>query len=189
MIALVALPAMLSGALSAGSSQETSPGGRYTLNLREEVMPGAAEDEDHAIVLLDGTKEIARHPISGTLLEQVWSPGGQWVAFNNRWANGGDCVWILSLKDGRILKKARDQFGEEIERAALEAIRKIEPAATEEKFDRSRIDAMEWVSDSALKVRVGASYAIERGGFFYSPIIDVSDDILTLRPAVVERLD
>jgi len=46
------------------------------------------------------------------MTEASWSPGNKYVAVNNRRANAGDYLWLISLGDGNALKIPKDRATE-----------------------------------------------------------------------------
>ena len=51
---------------------------------------------------------LAKFPTFGYLMDAFWSPDNKYVAINNRRANAGDYLWVISLKDGAALKVPDD---------------------------------------------------------------------------------
>lgn len=175
------------GALSVSASGEDelemqSPSGRYAIEVREQRLPGADTFDDRQLVILDRGQVVSRHPFAGEA-SPFWSPDEQWLAINNRWANGGDCVWIFSLPHGRALKKVRDKLGQQIEREGLESIRAVDPTTQSDSIRKSRIDVIDWAENDVLKVRLIATLRGAQRAFTYSPDIEVSPNKLTLGEA------
>jgi hypothetical protein len=55
-----------------------------------------------------GGKTLAEFPTMGYLLDVFFSPDTAHVAINNRRANAGDYLWVISLHDGRAIKMPDD---------------------------------------------------------------------------------
>lgn len=58
--------------------------------------------------VLSGSKNLADFPTMGYLLNVFFSPDNTCVAINNRRANSGDYLWVISLRDGRAVKMPDD---------------------------------------------------------------------------------
>jgi len=122
--------------------------------------------EDHALVLSAKGKVIAQYPTYGYLLSAAWSPGNKYVAINNRRANAGDYLWILSLSDGKAIKVPEDLAPKEERSRLLDDLNQIVkeitrsfPNATEENI-RSKVwlEGRSWQSRNELKVREDFSF-------------------------------
>jgi hypothetical protein len=55
-----------------------------------------------------GGKPLAAFQTMGYLLDVFFSPDGSYVAINNRRANSGDYLWVISLRDGKAIKMPDD---------------------------------------------------------------------------------
>lgn len=106
-----------------------SPDGRYALSMTDHGDPLAIVRDNRALALFDGTRVLAQFLCSGSLDDVFWSKDGRWVAFNNRWANAGDRLWILKLADGQAIKSAPDRHGMLLARRAMEAFLRADPRA------------------------------------------------------------
>jgi hypothetical protein len=53
-------------------------------------------------------RTIAEFPTFGYLLGVFFSPNNAYVAINNRRANAGDYLWVISLKNGQAIKMPDD---------------------------------------------------------------------------------
>jgi lipoprotein NlpI len=68
-----------------------------------------AQDLDHRkLIVSSKARVLAQFPTFGYLMEAFWSPGNKYVAINNRRANAGDYLWVISLTDGAALKMPDD---------------------------------------------------------------------------------
>lgn len=68
-----------------------------------------AQDSDHReLIVSSKTRVLAQFPTFGYLMDAFWSPDNKYVAINNRRANAGDYLWIISLSDGAALKMPDD---------------------------------------------------------------------------------
>jgi len=64
-------------------------------------------DECTLRVSASGTT-VAEFPTMGYLLDVFFSPDNALVAINNRRGNAGDYLWVISLRDGRVIKMPDD---------------------------------------------------------------------------------
>jgi hypothetical protein len=55
-----------------------------------------------------GGKRLKEFPTMGYLLDVFFSPDNTHVAINNRRANSGDYLWVISLRDGTAIKMPDD---------------------------------------------------------------------------------
>jgi hypothetical protein len=55
-----------------------------------------------------GGKTLANFATMGYLLDVFFSPDNSHVAINNRRANSGDYLWVISLRDGKAIKMPDD---------------------------------------------------------------------------------
>jgi lipoprotein NlpI len=68
-----------------------------------------AQDLDHReLIISSKTRVLAQFPTFGYLMDAFWSPDNKYVAVNNRRANAGDYLWVISLSDGAALKMPDD---------------------------------------------------------------------------------
>lgn len=87
-----------------------SPDNRYQVQI---IHPNDSEYFNGILVLKKGGSPILRVPTMGYITDAYWSPDGKYVAINNRNAESGDYVWVLSLVDGVIVKKPNDNLPED----------------------------------------------------------------------------
>lgn len=93
-----------------------TPDGRYCVQMVYQRLPDAPNGEDSSLVVSSKDKVLSRFPTYGSFRGIYWSPNRKYVALNNRRANGGDYLWIISLTDGKALKIPDDlaiQLGKE----------------------------------------------------------------------------
>jgi hypothetical protein len=60
--------------------------------------------DECTLCLSSGGKTVASFPTMGYLLDAFFSPDNAHVAINNRRANSGDYLWVISLPDGKAIK-------------------------------------------------------------------------------------
>jgi len=65
------------------------------------IVVSAASD---SLTLFHKTKELARYTLESSLDSIYWSPKETYVAFNNHYGHRGWAIWILSLKDGSVIR-------------------------------------------------------------------------------------
>jgi hypothetical protein len=102
--------------------------------------------------LLDGRIVIRRKKIVATLstigyIQDVfWSSNGKYVAINNRNAESGDYLWVVSLVDGVVIKKPFDQI-------PMHDITEQHPKYSEFNLYKQWIFARGWDSNNNLLIR------------------------------------
>ena len=90
----------------------------YCVSIVEKKLAKAPQTEDWQLVVENHGKAVARYPTFGYLLDVYWSPDQKYVAVNNRRANGGDYLWIISLPEGKALKMPND-LAEDLDKKQL----------------------------------------------------------------------
>src|SRR3954464_4165900 len=88
----------------------------YCVSIVEKKLAKAPQTEDWQLVVENPGKAVARYPTFGYLLDVYRSPDQKYVAVNNRRANGGDYLWIISLPDKKQLGSAAGDDAAPIER-------------------------------------------------------------------------
>jgi hypothetical protein len=109
------------------------------------------------------------------------------VAINNRRANSGDYLWVLSLKDGALVKRPDDRVDESLRVHVERAVRKRDRRATTENLNRYWLTAKGWRDASVLEIQFRIAYWGNIGYFDYDAHAKVSRQ-LQLRPGTLSRL-
>jgi hypothetical protein len=73
-----------------------------------DMIATAGHPDECTLRLSAGGKTLAEFPTMGYLLDVFFSPDNAYVAINNRRANAGDYLWVISLHDGRAIKMPDD---------------------------------------------------------------------------------
>ena len=138
-----------------------TPDKQYCVEITERKLPGSPELEDATLILRHKGRVLARYPTFGYLLNIYWSPHLRYVALNNRRANSGDWLWVISLADGKVIKMPTD-LAEELHKKMLGAPDADDAGLREitEKFSQCAGEgihheyllAMSWQSDDELRV-------------------------------------
>jgi hypothetical protein len=163
---------------------DVSPDGRFSVEISHKVHPQGDEAIDFfTLELKHASRTVASYPTSGFLLKVYWSPGNEFVAINNRRANSGDYLWILSLKDGSVLKRPDDRFDEDLLAIVQDAIRKRDRRATTENFRKYWLVAKGWRSAGILDIGLRAVYEDGLGVYDYDTQVRVGER-LELSPAI-----
>lgn len=90
-----------------------SPDGKSVVRIVDRAMPGTDGNTDFfTLEVSHNGKVVARAATEGYLISAHWNADGSKVAVNNRRGNSGDYLWVFSLPDGVVLKKADDKTGE-----------------------------------------------------------------------------
>lgn len=85
-------------------SRVCSHNSKYCVSL---IATAGHPDECTMRVVASG-KKLAEFPTMGYLLNVFFSPDNAYVAINNRRANSGDYLWVISLRDGKAIKMPDD---------------------------------------------------------------------------------
>ena len=72
------------------------------------MVPTPGHPDECKLRVSAGGKKLAEFPTMGYLLNVFFSPDNAYVAINNRRANSGDYLWVISLRDGKAIKMPDD---------------------------------------------------------------------------------
>lgn len=101
-----------------------SPDGKSAVRIVDKPMPGTDGVTDFfTLEVLRDNKVVMRVATEGYLISAYWNAECSKVAVNNRRGNSGDYMWVFSLPDGKVLKKADDRTGEAWMAAAAKALK------------------------------------------------------------------
>ena len=73
-----------------------------------ELVPTRGYPDQATLRVSDKSRTFAEFDTFGYLLDVIFSPDSRFVAVNNRRANAGDYLWVISLKDGSPIKVPDD---------------------------------------------------------------------------------
>jgi len=72
------------------------------------MMPTPGQPDKCKLSVSAAGKTLATFETMGYLLDVFFSPNSAYVAINNRRANSGDYLWVISLPDGKAIKMPDD---------------------------------------------------------------------------------
>ncbi|RIA55808.1 hypothetical protein [Dichotomicrobium thermohalophilum] len=173
--------------LSRGDTQartSASPSGTYTVRIPSQAAEEKSSPRTFTLLQLRREGSLLReHRTFGYLLDVLWSPDERWVAVNNRRANSGDYLWVLSTSDGEAVRKPEDDLESRLRDQAVADIERLDKQASYETLDRYWIDAVEWKDANTLLARFrGQYYAQGRvlGTYRYIAEITITDGAAVL---------
>ena len=73
-----------------------------------ELIETAGHPDESTLRVSARGKTLSTFPTMGYLLDVFFSPDNTYVAINNRRANSGDYLWVISLPDGKAIKMPDD---------------------------------------------------------------------------------
>lgn len=118
------------------------------------------EIEERTLVISAKGRTIAEYPTFGYLLSAFWSSDGKYVAVNNRRANSGDYLWVISLADGKAIKvpddlaPKRERDGlQESSSDLLKRVAQRFPKCTEDELTKDWLEGRAWKNQNELIVR------------------------------------
>ena len=162
-------------ALSAAQAQVPerleSPNGKYSI----EVARGAED----SLVVSKGTEVVARISTSvgpaGSFFDALWSSDGNYVAVNKQRSSrpGGDCVWILALPTGKVLRQPNDALWNDLEQRAFAFIDEKHLTATGGKAFLT-LTATGWEKDR-LRFKLEARFNELEDRYLFECTINPSD--------------
>jgi hypothetical protein len=128
------------------------------------MKPTAGHPDECTLRVSAGSKALAEFPTMGYLLNVFFSPDDAYVAINNRRANSGDYLWVISLRDGKAIKMP-DDVAEEVGKKDLGGIAgdrwsdqsrpeviALCPTCTSDDLRHSFLFSTGWTSSGELKV-------------------------------------
>ena len=89
-------------------SRVCSSDSKYCVRMK----PTPGHPDECTLSVSASGKVLATFPTMGYLLDVFFSPDNAYVAINNRRANSGDYLWVISLRDGKAIKMPDDAAGE-----------------------------------------------------------------------------
>ena len=104
-----ATPPAAPGETSKTPSPNVLPDGRYSVEII-----GHPEEGPMLLVKKDG-KPVFQELAIGYILNVKWSPDGRYVAINERRGNCGDYLWILDLKNTKVVKTPNDALWKQMQ--------------------------------------------------------------------------
>lgn len=128
------------------------------------MVPTPGHPDECTLRISARGSKMAEFPTYGYLLDVFFSPDNKYVAINNRRANSGDYLWVISLANGQAIKMP-DDVAEELgkKQAGLIAgdhwsdqsnaeILAVCPTCTEDDLRHSFLSSSGWTSSGDLKV-------------------------------------
>jgi len=83
-----------------------SPNHKYSAEI---IAPDTYKiGNDSVLVVRSGKNAVVRAAANGYITEVYWSSDQNYVAINNRNAESGDYLWVISLHRGRVVRKPFD---------------------------------------------------------------------------------
>jgi hypothetical protein len=163
-----------------------APDRRAEVRIVQKALPGQNGSTDFfTLELLVGGTVTAQVPTEGYLTDAYWSPDGQYVAVNNRRGNQGDYLWVFSVADGKVLKRADDALGTRWETTALTEMEDKESKASADNLRRKFLMAEGWSKEGALLVCIRAQYT-GVGAYDFKAQAVLRNGKLVLEPGVIE---
>jgi hypothetical protein len=106
--------------------------------------------DDKNLIVTSNGGTLAQYPTFGYLLHAFWSP--QYVAVNNRRANAGDYLWVISLADGSTLKVPEVDAQGDSWAATMQQIRARWPDLAKDENYKAWLQTRGWKSATELNV-------------------------------------
>jgi hypothetical protein len=126
-----------------------SPDAKYSVEICDDIERGR-------LLLVRGHgRHLFEEQLTGYLQDVYWSPGGHFVAINERIGNSGDYLWILDLQRQRVLKRPDDTIWQETESKFIPVVREMASRkwGGGVQDDRGWGVASGWEDDNTLLVR------------------------------------
>ncbi|MEI6704252.1 MAG: SEL1-like repeat protein, partial [Deltaproteobacteria bacterium] len=134
-----------------------SPDGRYTGEIVEHSV------NSRVLTIKNNGKSIIEESCMGYLLGIIWSPGGNYVAINERRGNCGDYLWILDLRNAKVLKAPDNDLWLKMKSHGISTLK----AEAKRKWGADVVDykdwgtAEEWMDSDTIVAKLMVSF---RGG-------------------------
>jgi hypothetical protein len=144
------------------------------------------DSDDKNLIVTSNGRTLGQYPTFGYLLHAFWSP--QYVAINNRRANTGDYLWVISLPDGGTLKVPEvDAQGDSWE-ATMQQITARWPDLARDKNYKAWLQTRGWKSAAELNVVETVQFRTLRAWVEVHKIYSVNDGKVVLTGQTFERL-
>jgi hypothetical protein len=72
------------------------------------MLPTPGHPDECTLQIASAGKTLAEFPTMGYLLDVFFRSDNEYVAINNRRANSGDYLWVISLRNGKAIKLPDD---------------------------------------------------------------------------------
>jgi hypothetical protein len=148
------------------------------------------ETEDSTLVVSANGHVLAEYPTFGYLLSAFWRPDGKYVAVNNRRANSGDYLWVISLPNGRAIKVPEElapgQERESLKKRSSDVLERVAqrfPKCTDIDLTKNWLEARAWKNQNELIVREDFRF-FEGSKAFYVRV----NEVYRIRDGKFERL-
>ncbi len=127
------------------------------------MIPTPGHPDECTLRISASGTTMAEFPTMGYLLDVFFSPDDAHVAINNRRANAGDYLWVISLPEGRALK-VPDDVAEDLGKRELGKIKRdywlestpeilaLCPTCTKDDLRHAFLYSIGWKSSTELKV-------------------------------------
>jgi len=187
-LCLVALVVSLARATDseAPPSELFSPDKTQKVEIIEKAMPGADPEGDcYTLVLTAHGKTIGKFATQGYLINAFWSPDNKYVAVNNRRANAGDYLWVLSSSDSHAVKIPDDS--DPATQALVDRVVKKFPEYKTASYDRSLVEAWGWTPAGELTVKTRLSFDHVPFLFVLADVYKIEGGKLVLEATMIEK--
>ncbi len=88
------------------SDKHSAPDNQHSLEVVPTALPGTGPDDTATLIVRTGDVVLSRYPAEDlSIVDDLWSPDGKFVAAAQHTVSGGDRVWVFRLRDGKALKK------------------------------------------------------------------------------------
>jgi hypothetical protein len=142
--------------------------------------------DDKNLIVTSNGRTLGQYSTFGYLLHAFWSP--QYVAVNNRRANTGDYLWVISLADGGTLKVPEvDAQGDSWE-ATMQQITARWPDLAKDGNYKAWLQTRGWKSAAELNVVETVQFRTLRAWVEVQKIYSVNDGKVVLTGQTFERL-
>jgi len=119
---------------SKNSPFSVSPDGSYSAEIIEYSA------NSRVLMIKKDGKTIIEESCSGFLLGVMWSPGGNYVAINERRGNSGDYLWIVDLQKAKVLKAPDNDLWRKMESRCISSLQ----AEAQRKWGADVEDIKDW---------------------------------------------
>jgi hypothetical protein len=129
-----------------------------------QMIPTPSHPDECTLRISAAGSKLAEFPTFGYLLDVLFSPDNKYVAINNRRANAGDYLWVISLDKGQAIKMP-DDVAEDLRKKQTgliagdhwsdqsnSEILALCPTCTNDDLRHSFLSATSWTTSGELKV-------------------------------------
>jgi hypothetical protein len=184
LLALALLPLVAFAQNDAPPTELFSPDKKFSVRMLDSALPGADPDTgDQTLAVVAGGKVINKLPATGYFINALWSPDGKFVAVNDRRANSGDYLWVISLSDGKAVRTPDDN---DVQPFVDRIVAKF-PSYKSASFFKRLTEGVKWKGTNELVMKTTLSFEKDDRIFILTDTCKAEDGKLMFESGQIEK--